>query len=420
MEKNGNDDNSIKIIESCYIVDSYSSQRKKENSIKFNNSYEIIEFIKIIGNHKYQADFIYEFKNLLISGGTDNNLIIYNQKYNIIYNEKIKDSICNVIELYLGKDNKNFVILICTKSNLKILDYNILTKNYFIAMKEVLYEKEIYMCLSCINYIKDYNILCTKEGIFIINNLNNKIINIKEKKIMNKSYRAGIQINNKIYAFTSNSASKNGEDKIIFYNIISDKFFHEIKNYSFILSSNGLYLIKNKEELNGNILLCACKKYMKGQKNGILLINLINSNIDMGISNYFYDTKNFEVYCFCPILIVKNNNKIIGVDYIDKEYKNNIEIEDTKFFFVSAFDDKKREGIIKLYKIIIPDKIENTKIKFLQNIEIDNKEDFKGFEGQIKSMIQSRITGNIIVTCANGKIYLFTQPNLSLYLNRYK
>ena len=90
------------------------------------------------------------------------------------------------------------------------------------------------------------------------------------------------------------------------------------------------------------------------------------------------------------------------------------------FFFVSAFDDKKREGIIKLYKIIIPDKIENTKIKFLQNIEIDNKGDFKGFEGQIKSIIQSRITGNIIVTCANGKIYLFTQPNLSLYLNRYK
>jgi len=406
MEKNGNDDNSIIIIESCYIVDSYSSQGKIENIIKFNNSYEIIEFIKIIGNHKYQADFIYEFKNLLISGGTDNNLIIYNQKYSIIYNEKIKDSICNVIELYLGKDNKNFVILICTKSNLKILDYNILTKNYFIAMKEVLYEKEIYMCLSCTNYIKDYNILCTKEGIFIINNLNNKIINIKEKKIMNKSYRAGIQINNKIYAFTSNSASKNGEDKIIFYNIISDKFFHEIKNYSFILSSNGLYLIKNKEELNGNILLCACKKYMKGQKNGILLINLINSNIDMGISNYFYDTKNFEVYCFCQISIIERKYVL----------SNDVAIYETKYFLVGGFEKDKNRGIIKLYKIIYNQNFLETKIEYIQDIETKKNNNFKGFKGSISSIIQSKNDGKIIISCLDGNIYLFTQPKMEYFL----
>ena len=406
MEKNGNDDNSIIIIESCYIVDSYSSQGKIENSIKFNNSYEIIEFIKIIGNHKYQADFIYEFKNLLISGGTDNNLIIYNQKYNIIYNEKIKDSICNVIELYLGKDNKNFVILICTKSNLKILDYNILTKNYFIAMKEVLYEKEIYMCLSCTNYIKDYNILCTKEGIYIINNLNNKIISIKERKIMNKSYRAGIQINNKIYAFTSNSASKNGEDKIIFYNIISDKFFHEIKNYSFILSSNGLYLIKNKEELNGNILLCACKKYMKGQKNGILLINLINSNIDMGISNYFYDTKNFEVYCFCQISIIERKYVL----------SNDVAIYETKYFLVGGFEKDKNRGIIKLYKIIYNQNFLETKIEYIQDIETKKNNNFKGFKGPISSIIQSKNDGKIIISCLDGNIYLFTQPKMEYFL----
>ena len=406
MEKNGNDDNSIIIIESCYIVDSYSSQGKIENIIKFNNSYEIIEFIKIIGNHKYQADFIYEFKNLLISGGTDNNLIIYNQKYSIIYNEKIKDSICNVIELYLGKDNKNFVILICTKSNLKILDYNILTKNYFIAMKEVLYEKEIYMCLSCINYIKDYNILCTKEGIFIINNLNNKIISIKERKIMNKSYRAGIQINNKIYAFTSNSANKNGEDKIIFYNIISDKFFHEIKNYSFILSSNGLYLIKNKEELNGNILLCACKKYMKGQKNGILLINLINSNIDMGISNYFYDTKNFEVYCFCQISIIERKYVL----------SNDVAIYETKYFLVGGFEKDKNRGIIKLYKIIYNQNFLETKIEYIQDIETKKNSNFKGFKGPISSIIQSKNDGKIIISCLDGNIYLFTQPKMEYFL----
>ena len=55
------------------------------------------------------------------------------------------------------------------------------------------------------------------------------------------------------------------------------------------------------------VLLCACQKYIKNQKNGILLVNIndelykIDYSNSLKINYYFYDTNNFEVHCFCPI-----------------------------------------------------------------------------------------------------------------------
>ena len=123
----------------------------------------------------------------------------------------------------------------------------------------------------------------------------------------------------------------------------------------------------------------------------------------------FYKTDNFEVNCFCPISIITNKNK----DYnnIDDEYKKNIQIEDTDFFFVGGYDLEKREGIIKLYKIIYGEKTINTKIEFLQDIETDS------IDSPINCIIQSKISGNILVTSYNGNIYLFTKPNINFYLN---
>ena len=83
-------------------------------------------------------------------------------------------------------------------------------------------------------------------------------------------------------------------------------------------------LIKKESEFirKNKILLCACKKYLKNQKNGILLISFEENN-DNKIYYKFYDTKNFEVYCFCPILIIN----------IDKYLNNKSIIKDTDFFF---------------------------------------------------------------------------------------
>ena len=84
---------------------------------------------------------------------------------------------------------------------------------------------------------------------------------------------------------------------------------------------------------------------------------------------------------------------------------------------MGGFDNKKQQGIIKLYCVIPGEKTVDTKIKFLQNIEFDdNNKIFTGFDVHIKCMIQSKSTGNILVTCADGNIHLFTKPNLELYI----
>ena len=87
-------------------------------------------------------------------------------------------------------------------------------------------------------------------------------------------------------------------------------------------------------------MLCACKKYIEKQNNGILLITLENN---LPKSYTFYDTENFEVYCFCPISIKSNiNNKICNKD---KEM-NKININ---YILIGGFNYYKREGIIKLF-----------------------------------------------------------------------
>ena len=54
-------------------------------------------------------------------------------------------------------------------------------------------------------------------------------------------------------------------------------------------------------------MLCACKQYLKNQKNGILVVNIEieKNNKDINFNHIFYETGNFEVYCFCPILKIE-------------------------------------------------------------------------------------------------------------------
>ena len=171
-----------------------------------------------------------------------------------------------------------------------------------------------------------------------------------------------------------------------------------------MLYQNNLSLISIENERNNKILLCACKKYTESQKNGILLVK-IPINFINNITKAFYDTGKFEVYCFCQIFKCKdsNNNYNIGTD----------------FFLVGGFDPIKNQGIIKLYRINYnKENFDLTKIEYLQDIEIekenkkqiDNSNKFKGFVGPITSIIQSKSAGNILITCFDGNVYLFTIP----------
>ena len=168
-----------------------------------------------------------------------------------------------------------------------------------------------------------------------------------------------------------------------------------------------------RKEVNckNRILLCACKKYIDDQKNGIYLANPQLED-KQGINNPFYDTGNFEVFCFCPILIVNPDNFIL-------EKRKKKKIIDTDYFFVGGFNLDKGEGEIKLFKVIYSEKASDNKIEFVQDIEFERNKEFTGFEGAISSIIQAKIEidGNILISCNNGKVYLLTMPNLDYYLN---
>lgn len=199
------------------------------------------------------------------------------------------------------------------------------------------------------------------------------------------------------------------------------------------LALMNIYL---KKEKNIKILLCACRKYSKNKKNGFLLVKLPkenkffnNNKKDYKKNEYFFSTGKFEVYCFCQLLLVKNDFQITN-DYTTNNIYDKNNIICTDFFLVGGFDPSIGQGVIKLYKLIYnKNEDKKIKIKFIQNIVVENKkknkkekksykiEDksyiFKKFGGPISSIIQSDITGNIVVTCLDGNTYLFTPPNLS-------
>ena len=168
---------------------------------------------------------------------------------------------------------------------------------------------------------------------------------------------------------------------------------------------------KNKKIPKNRILICACKKYIRFQKNGILLLNFEDdNNIDNSsiLINYeFYCTNNFEVFCFCPISIF-NDIQILE----NKSNKN-----DTDYFLVGGFDLIKKRGLIKLYKVIYGEEFNNIRIEFIQDIVLfDKQKKFKRFNGPISCMTQSSIDGKIIVTCWDGNIYLFDYTGIKQYL----
>ena len=398
------------------------------------SEYSILEFVNTIGKMNSSADYIKELSNGYYIVGSENILAVYddifNEKYRIT---KFKDWVYSICERKNYKEktnnNNNIQIICCMNNKLVLLElgpekYNFIeietkmksqTKKNSKKDSKTKNKNTYNICFE----MKENNFIFAglRGAVYYYNFFGNKNNNVEQMKITEESYRGGLNISENIVALTSNSVIPGGNDKLIFYNVNTKKLTEGIKDYSFTISEHNLALIPRKEIKSGNkILLCACKKYFKHQKNGILLMNPQLGDNKM-IQNPFYDTGSYEVYCFCPILNVINNNKNNSI--ITDEYKRNIIIEDTNFFFVGGYDVQKRESIIKLYKVIFAEKAANNKIKFLQDIEIPDKIKL-GFDSQILCMIQSKINGNILVTFADGKIYKFTKPNLNYYIKNNK
>ena len=386
----------------------------------------IIEFEKIIGSHEENAIEIKELKNgLFVSFGTDKKLIIYYKNFSVKIQEiEIDDRIHHVLEIENQRINQRYIkLLLCTYSGLHLIEIS-LEKND--SRMKSYNDCGGVMCLEIKNN-SDYNyIICNKTGIFRYSNLFSDILLPNKRALYKKSFRGGYKLNNNLVAFSSNKNPPNKKNRLIFININSNEIIKKIKDnnnemHSFIKSSNGLLLIKNENKSLKKIFLAACKKYSDTQKNGILtVISLFDETDEM--SEDFYPTDNFEVYCFCQLSEVKDTGKILDSKTFIK----------TNYFLVGGFVQRANCGLIKLYRAKFDSNAKNTKIEFVQDITFKNNNNvkenisnneklnesntFKGFSGAISSIIQSSLTGNILATCYDGNVYLFTPPNLENYL----
>ena len=409
-----NDNNKNEIFEHTLMINKGNNKPFKADKIT------ILEFIKIIGNHKMKkgiccALFIKELSNgYFISGGTDNILKIYDCNGELDKDigeiSAIKEWTYNVTErMNFDKISNDLIqIITCSNKELHLLEINFKEKR----IKDEKYELPNSTCINCIEMKNnDFALIGLNVSFYFTDLFKNDYRKADNYIIIEKTYRNGIKINDNILALTSNKVAVDGEDSLIFYDERKKswkrerRIIYRIDNYSFNLNTNGLALMYCDNDNKYRIMLCACKKYLGGQKNGILLVNpQLEENHE--VNNPFYDTGDFEVYCFCPIF-----------DFFYKKEKisdEKIKSKNTELFFVGGYDNSKNQGEIKLYRLICNEKTYNVKIEYLQDITIKNN-NFGRFGGAVNCIIQSQKTGIILVTCNDGKIYKFSVPNIDFY-----
>ena len=394
--------------------------------------FKIINFEKIIEKHekkKNSSEFIKEMTNgIIISGGLEDKYHIYNSQFELLKDisflipsevsettkksnnssrriiNKISQNIMETNDSINSKNDNFIELLDCSKY--AIMKYSIFI-NYNENIIKISDPSQINIsCTGCfeIKTISGNNeyVIYGEKGIWHFDkSLFSLDMNIHKKNPKynkdKRNYKSGIKINDNFIALTSNSVLPNGEDILVIYDTNNKIIIKEINN-SFVNGVNGLYFLEIENEKK-KLLLCACKKYLSYQKNGILIIDIEIKEIENEKLSYkFFDTNDFEVNCFCQIN-KKENKKFIKTNY----------------FFVCGFQNDKRKGMIKLYKIVIEDK-NNFNIEFMQDIVIDYTEDFEGFNGTINCIIQSQRNGKFLVSCLDGKICSFSEPNLDFYL----
>ena len=388
------------IINDITCLNNYDINKKKDKK-KLSIT---IEYIKVLSN------------DLIIFGGLNRKVNIYNNKFEELLSlEKIsndrEDWIYSIFEIKRNQNENLIKIGFCCIKYLYLCNF---TYNNCIKlnMKQKILDSPVLFCLNINKNENDY-LVFNDKGINKYYELVSKIVIKKNDNIHVGKVRGGIWIDDDIIAFISinNLFNKNQnykKNKLNFYNINTKTLIKEIDiDFSFNLSQNNLAIMQLKDDEEKKILLCACKKYIKGQKNGIIIVNYNFKNGKEIIKINFVKTGNFEVYCFCPISSYKKENES------DIVHETNYRIEKTNYFLVGGFNVKKCKGVIKLYQLINTD--EELKIEFITEINLitfENKnnkiiETFenKTFRGPISSIIQIKKTGQILIGCWDGHVY---------------
>ena len=376
------------IIESNYIYNS-SSFFDIDNFLSKDKTSEL-KFVKILGKHEKSAEFIKEVESdIVVSGGSDRNLYFYDNNFNLILNIKDTSIIYNIIKTNKSK-NRGIPLLFCSDDKLTLIEIN--KKNQY-NMKTLPNNSLLKAnCLNILDFQNDIHIILTYDRVELLYNFYSKIVSMTRLQILKNTYKGAIIINNEIVIFTSNKAIPYGDDKLVVYNFICKKIIEEIIGYSFVKTVNGLILIQKLDNF-GSLLLCACVKYTSDQKNGILVVNIGKKEENGKIIHHFYETDNYEVYCFCHI-IVKEHNYILN-DEKNKKYE-------TECFLVGGFDGEKKSGKIKLYKFENDEEI--SEIKFINDIEF---EDILEIKSPISCIHQFQNSENLLITTLDGNVYLY-------------
>jgi hypothetical protein len=384
--------------------------------------YQIMEYKKTLlySDNKLNYKSIMFMKQMnngnILTWGNEDSITIIKENYEIetiSYSENLVGQLSSkekkafkefkktvhISEIINYSDPEKIGIIDCSKYALLIYILNLRTGIITLERKKDISCKQ---CLGINKQKDDRNeieyIVIGEKGIIF---LDQEFIEKKNRAETNISFIEGIKITDKLIALTSNSILPSGEDKLIFYNIEQKKEEQTIEG-SFVNNTNGLALveIKANETKEYKILFCACKSYNKNQKNGILLVKPSLEN-DKDLSYKFYRTETFEVNCICPI----NNSGD----------KNN-----TIYFFAGGLDIEISLPMIKLFKVIYDHESNRFDVLFLQNIEIEKINEFKGFERSITCMMQNKKDECILVGTSDGKEYVFSEPNLKYYIEDYE
>ena len=422
--------NEIKDNDTSIIIQSYTIQDIKEkdnetyinyNSIPFDfkmflqsDKYKLIEFYKIVEkNNNLNSSYFYYTKNLskghYLIGGNTNKIMIYNKYFENKLEIQLNIKPQNVYEIQKNNNMDKIYLMACCRYKIILISINLRNYTYDDYTK---WDEEYGISYDSLYKINNKYLTCGIKGGFMLND-NNDNYYYRNKKIFKTNYLNGINISENIFAFISNNAVPNGDDKLIIYDFNKDKIRKEINNYSFKISNDNLYLIDLNKirtiQEKRKILFCSCSSDNCRQTNGFLFIDINLENKEF--YECFYDTEEFEPHCFCQLLIVDNNNSITS----DISNKKNINIIETEYFLVGGFDPLKRMGCIKLFKIKYNKKDNKVNILYIFDIVTEINDEFSGFDMDVSCITQSKITGNLLITCLDGNVFLFKPPNLELF-----
>ena len=347
---------------------------------------KIIEFEKLIYAHEESVKFFLSLKNgYYLSCGNDKLIVLFDQDFNVrLKMENLREQIYYISE---KQNNENFIeLIVCYGKVIYLIKIN---KNNF-EHETANYEIPGMIVLFCLKIKGEEYVICGITSIMKILDLFD--IQLPEKKmfkLVSESYKFGLLINENYIALFSSDLMPNGINKLVICDLTKNEVVHSISDYSINLSENSMSLIDIN---NKNFLLCACKKYKKNQKNGILVVD-VNNLGEENIKYKFYETEKYEVYCFCQIF-------------------------DTNFILLGGFDTNRRKGMIRLYKF---NDESDDKLILIKEIKIaDEIKGIKEFDMPVNNIIQTEDTGKIVITTIDGKIYLFTKPNLDYYNKKHK